>query len=136
MQTNVGIQHQGLVAWTGAAAIARDISNHIRFGFVFEAFDNITTEAVFGVEAAPPSAADPCVPGAFVPVEAVAICEAPLAPGALAEFKIPAGTLGSAQVPTVCAGTIPCRSGSFIRLVAKSGDTAKVRAVMILDGPH
>lgn len=131
MQSNVGIQNNATIAWDGAAAFAHDIRKFVRFGFSFEVTGVIAADAVFKVQAAPPSVADKCVPGAFVDVAAITICQAPVAAGALAEFRIPAGT----PVGTVCAGTIPCRSGAFIRLASVSGTTGNVKAVLVRQGP-
>lgn len=132
MQSNVGIQHQGVVIWTGAATIIRDIRKHTRFGFVFEVFNTISADAVFQVQAHDPSPSNICNPGSARDVEAIATCAGPLEAGdELAQFVIPAGT----PVGTICAGTIPCRPGSFLSLASEGGTTAAVRVVLILDGP-
>lgn len=131
MNTNVGIQNVGTVAWDGVAARAYDIRKFVRFGWSFEVIAPIAVDAVFNIEAAPASDADPCVPGTFAPVPEVAICDRPAVPAAQATITIPAGT----PVGTVCAGTIPCRPNAFVRISPASGDTADVRAVLIRQGP-
>lgn len=133
MNSNVGVQHQAVVAWTGAAAIARDLRRHARFGFVFEVTGAIAVDAVFGFEAAPASDADNCAPGAFADVEEIAICNwnNPNLDLGRATVTIPAGT----PVGTICAGTLPCKPDAFIRPEVISGTTANVRIVLVLDGP-
>lgn len=131
MNNNVGIQHRGLIAWNGAAAFPRDLRRFTRFGFVFEVIAPLAADTIFAVQAAPPSAGDNCVAGAFTPVLEVPICVDPVTPEPAARFIIPAGT----PVGTICAGTIPCTPNAFIRLSAVSGDIADVLAVLILDGP-
>lgn len=131
MNFNVGARNPGLIAWNGTASFARKITGFMAFGFTFETVAAIAVDAVFNIEAAPPSDADPCVPGAFVPVPEISICDRPAEAGPQATVTIPAGT----PAGTICAGTIPCVPDVFIRLTAVSGDTANVRAVLVLDGP-
>ena len=132
MNHNIGIQTAGTVAWDGAAAFASDITKWNQFGWSFEVTADIVTDAVFKVQAAPPSAADKCVPGVFEDVPEIAICKEPAAAGALAQVTIPAGT----KAGTECAGTIPCRPNAFVRLASVSGDTANVKAVLLRQGPQ
>lgn len=131
LQVNVAIQNQPRVVWDGATARAVDIRKHTRFAFSFEVTAAIATAAVFNIEAAMPSAADPCVPDAFSPVPEVATCDATAVAGPQATVTIPAGTV----VGTICTGTIACRSGAFIRLASAGGDTANVLGAMVLTGP-
>lgn len=131
MNTNPGIQNNATVAWNGTTARPMDIRKYVNFGWSFEVIAALGADTVFKVQAAPPSPGDPCVPGTFADVEAITICQAPVQDGALATFTIPAGT----PVGTVCAGTIPCRPGAFVRLAAVSGETADVLAVGIRQGP-
>ena len=131
MNSNPGIQNPAVIAWDGTTSYPRDIRKFVHFGWTFEATADITTDAVFNIQSAPPSVADHCVPGAFVPVPEVSICSIPATPGPQATVTIPAGT----KKGTVCAGTIPCRPNAFVQLVAASGDTAKIHAVQNLQGP-
>lgn len=131
VQANIGGQTSGTVAWDGAASFSADIRKFIRFGWVFEVIGAIAADAVFKVQAAPPSAADPCVPGAFVDVEAMGTCQSAVIEGTAAQVTIPAGT----AVGTVCSGTIPCRPDAFVRLVPVSGTTANVKVVLLRQGP-
>jgi hypothetical protein len=131
MNHNVGMQNVGTVAWDGTTGRAYDIRKFVRFGWSFEVIAALAADTVFKVEAAPPSDADPCVPGTFVDVPEISICSRPAEPGAQSLITLPAGT----PVGTVCAGTIPCRPNAFVRLVAVSGDTADVRAVLTRQGP-
>lgn len=124
------VQNVPVMAWDGTAATARDITKHTRFGFTFEATADIAADAVFTVQSAPPSAADPCVPGAFTDVEEVPICTA-VAAGTLAQITIPAGTKKGA----ICHAGLPCRPDKFIKLVAAGGDTANLIGLMVLSGP-
>lgn len=131
MQSNVGIQNQGVIAWDGTTSYPRDIRKYVRFGFNFEVVTDLAADVVFNVEAAPPSDADPCVPGAFAPVPEVAICDVPAEPGPQATITLPSGT----PAGTICAGTIPCRPNAFVRLTVASGAGASVKAVMVRNGP-
>ena len=133
MNLNYATQHQGRVAWDGLASVPIDIRRHVGYSFTFEATADVVANAVFKVEAAPADVANVCVPGAFGPVEEVAYCELwPAAPGAQATITIPAGT----KAGTVCTAALPCKPDAFVRLVAGSGDTGKVRAIAILSGPR
>ena len=131
MNTNVGIQNVGTVAWDGLASRPYDIRKFVRFGFSFEVVTTLTQDTVFEVEAAPASDADNCVPGAWHDVPEVSICDRPAVPAAQSRITLPAGTVAG----TVCAGTIPCRPDAFVRVVPTSGDTANVRIVLIRQGP-
>lgn len=131
MNSNVAIQNEGAISWDGTTSFPRDIRKHIRFAWSFEIVAAIAVDAVFNVEAAPPSAADNCVPGPFVPVPEVSICDVPAVAGPQAQIRIPAGT----PVGSICSGTIPCRPAAFVRLTPVSGDTADVKAVLIRNGP-
>jgi len=131
MNTNVGIQNEGVIAWDGLASFPRDIRKHARFGFSFEVTDVIAVDAVFNIQSAPPSDEDDCVAGDFVPVAEVPTCAGPAEPAAQATITIPAGT----PVGTICAGTIPCRPDAFIQIASASGDTDNVSIVMIRQGP-
>lgn len=131
VQANIGIQTAGTVAWDGTAAFEADIRHYIRFGWVFEVTADIVADAVFKVQSAPSSVADPCVPGRFTDAEAIGTCQSPVLEGTAASVTIPAGT----KAGTVCSGTIPCRPGSFVRLASVSGDTADVKAVLLRQGP-
>ena len=130
MNSNVGIQTPGLVAWDGAASFPREIRKYTQYGFTFETTALLAADAVFKLQSAPPSAADPCVPGTFTDVLEVAICQVP-ATGALATITIPANT----PAGQMCNGTFPCYPDAFVQLVPVSGPTASVKAVLILKGP-
>lgn len=132
LQSNI-IHTIGVVAFEPDGTTPRpfDIRKHTMFNWVFEATADIATDAVYNVEAAPASATDPCVPGAFVPVEEVSICDSPMVAGPQATLTIPAGTLAG----TICAGTIPCRPDVFVQLVPVSGDTANLSVVSQRHGP-
>lgn len=131
MNSNVGIQNVGTVAWDGVTARGYDIRKYVRFGWSFEVIGAIAADAVFNIQSAPPSEGDNCVPGAWVAVPDVAICDRPAVPAAQAIVTIPAGT----PIGTVCAGTIPCRPDAFVRVNPAAGTTANVRAVLIRQGP-
>lgn len=131
MNSNVGIQNVGTIAWDGTTSYPADIRKFVRFGWSFEVADAIATDAVFNIEAAPASDADNCAPGTFVPVPEISICDRPAVAGDQATVTIPAGT----PVGTICAGTIPCRANAFVRITSASGTTANVRAVLVRQGP-
>ena len=131
MNINVASQHQGVLAWTGAAARPIDIRHHVHFAFTFETTADLAADAIFTVQAAPPSAGDPCVPGTFVNVPEVLICAAPeVVADAVTGFTIPTGT----KKGTICTATLPCRPDAFIRL--QSAGAAAVLAVATLSGPR
>lgn len=132
MQSNIAIQSAGRIAWSGTAAAAIDIRRHNVFAFSFYVTADIAADTTFVVQAAPVDPADNCTPGAFADIPELTICDRVENPGVQSIFTIPAGTLAG----TCLAGTIPCRSGAFIRLAAGAGQTADVQVVMILHGPH
>jgi hypothetical protein len=131
MNLNGASQHQGIVAWSGLAAAPIDIRRHVNYSFTFEVVADLAAEAVFNVQSAPPSDADPCVPGAFVPVPEVLTCIADwgVQPGPQASIHIPAGT----KKGSICTAALPCRPDAFVQLVGVGA--ANVRAVAILSGP-
>lgn len=131
MNSNVAAQNVPVIAWDGAAAVPRDIRKFIRFAWAFEVTAAIVADAIFNIESAPPSAGDPCVPGAWTPVPEISICDIPAIPGPQAKVTIPAGT----PIGTICTGTIPCRPNAFVRLQPGTGTVASVKAAMVLSGP-
>lgn len=137
MNINVASQHQGVIAWTALVAPSNppvDIRHHNHFGFTFKVDTDIAVDARFEVVAAPPDAADHCIPGVFHPVEEVITCVAPwgTVPGPKSEVIIPAGTTKG----TICTATLPCKPDAFIKVMAVSGDTGKVEVVVVLGGPR
>lgn len=135
MNHNVGMQHLPLAAWTGTAAIPRDITKWNYFGFSLEATAAITTDAVFKFQAAPGTDADPCVPGTFVDVKEIPLCDKNVTADDTATVTIPAGT----PAGQVCTFTIPCRPNKFVQLVpvaTGAGDVAKLRGSIVLSGPQ
>jgi hypothetical protein len=135
MNINTASQNAGVVAWDGLAVHPVHIRNYNNFSFSFLATADIVADAVFEMQAAPASPADPCLPGTFVDVPEVQTCVAafhPVTPAAKTTITIPAGTKKGAQ----CSAAPPCRSGAFLQLKVGSGDTAKVLATAILSGPH
>lgn len=126
----IGKQAIGLLAWDGISSYARDVSTYEKFAWTLETTGIITVPAVFTVQAAPPSALDPCVPGAFSDVNEVVLCDGG-DPSLPSRITIPAGPAGR-----VCQASIPCKPNVFVRLVATSGDTANVRAVLVQTAPN
>lgn len=129
MIINTATQHQGVLAWSGTAARPIDIRRHNNYSFTFEATADLAADAVFNVQAAPPSDADPCVPGTFADVPEVATC----AGGATAtksEITIPTGT----KKGQLCVASLPCRPAAFVQLVGTGA--AAVIAVATLSGPR
>lgn len=133
---NVANQHSGVLAWAGASGsplnAAVDIRHNAHFGFTFRVVSNIAVEAVFKIQAAPPSANDNCLPGAFAEIAEVPICSSNAPVAAVSQVAIPVGTLAG----TICTATLPCRPGAFVKLVPVSGDTGKVEVVVTLSGPR
>lgn len=134
MNINVASQNNGILAFAGAAAAspAIDIRQHNNYGFTFHATADVAVDAIFKVQAAPPSDADPCLPGTFVEVEEVPICSSGAVPAATSQILIPAGTKKGA----ICTGTLPCKPDAFIKVLPVSGDTASLEVVAVLGGPR
>lgn len=131
MNSNVGIQNSGLIAWSGSTAVARDISNHVRFGWVFEVKVALEEDVVFTVKGHPRSDVDPCLPGTAFDVEEIPTCEGPMSTDGKARFVIPAGT----PAGSVCAGTIPCHPAPFVSIALESGTGTSVDVVLVRQGP-
>ncbi|TAI61589.1 hypothetical protein [Bradyrhizobium sp. Leo170] len=135
MNINIASQNQGLVTWAVAqVAQAVDIRHHVNFGITFSVVDDIATDAVFEVVAAPADTANPCNPGTFHPVQEVVSCDWLTAgpPNAKSEIVIPAGTKQHA----ICSATLPCKPDAFIKVMPVSGDTGKINVVVVLGGPR
>jgi hypothetical protein len=137
MNINVASQNQGVLAWTPIQAAALsppvDLRYHVHFGLTFQAAADLTADAVFEIEAAPPDDVDPCIPGAWHNVEEVLTCRAPWGtiPAVDSRITIPNGT----KKGTLCTATLPCKPDAFIRVISVSGDTGKVLVVVVLGGP-
>ena len=135
MNINVATQNSGLVAYSGAVAAISppiDIRQHNNFGFTFQVAAAIAANAVFEVQAAPPSGPNPCLPGTFVPVPEVPNCTGEGVPAANSRITIPAGT----PIGSICTATLPCRPNAFIKVIPVSGTTASVAVVAVLGGPR
>jgi hypothetical protein len=138
MNINIASQNQGVLAWRAITAANLnppvDIRRHNNFGFTFHVIADIAADAIFEFVAAPPSAADPCVPGPQHPVEEVLSCVASWGAVPLGQTKvtIPAGT----KAGSICTATLPCKPDAFIQVEAVSGDTGNVEVVAVLGGPR
>lgn len=137
MNLNVASQHRGKLAFAAAAVPAHndaiDIRHHVHFAFTFNVMVDVGVNAVFKIQAAPPSAGDPCVPGAFVDVPEVPLCDWLTAqPAATSDIMIPAGT----KAGSMCTATLPCRPDAFLKVLPVSGDTGNVEVVATLSGPR
>jgi hypothetical protein len=132
MNINYSSQNQGVVAWDGTSYPV-DIRHHVHYSFTFQVDADLADDAVFHVQSAPPSAADPCVPDAFVPVEEVLTCVSywGATPGPQASIMLPKDT----KAGSVCTAALPCKPNAFVQLVSGSGPTASVKAVAVLSGP-
>lgn len=130
VQANIAIGTTSLIAWDGATSREMDIRKHIRFAWTMEVIADIVTDAVFTIQSAMPNTADPTIPGPWTNVDIVPLCNNPGQVGP-AQIVMPAGTLAG----TLCGGTIACRPGAFVRVIATSGDTANVLIVGVLQGP-
>lgn len=135
MNANPAIQNVATLQWdgTGVPHAGADIRKFNRFGWSFEVVAAIAVDVVFVVQAAPVSALDNCLPGAFANVDAIATCAGEnIVAGTDATITIKAGT----PIGTICSGTIPCRGGAFVRLDDVSGTQASIRAVLVRQGPQ
>ena len=133
MLVNYGLQNQAQTAFSAAAvaSVPVDIRGYVGFSFTANVKTDIATDAVFNVQAAPPDAVDPCLPGTFVDVPEVPICSIPAVPGPQSIFTIPAGTIAGSR----CSVFMPCKPDAFITVNPLSGDTANVEIVVGLHGP-
>lgn len=131
MKTNPGIMHTALVAWDGAAAIPRDVTNYSQWAFVFEVKADLAADAIFEVDGFDRLAADRCQhdPATAEAVVDIPICTAVATPAPNSRFIIPAGT----KAGTVCSGTTPCNVGPFVGLRHISGG-ADVSATILMTG--
>lgn len=139
MNINVASQAQGIVAFADPVGVgapvspAIDLRHHVNFGFTFEVLADLAADAVFKIQSAPPSDADPCLPGDFVEVPEVVICDwMTQAPAATSTVTIPSGT----KKGSICTGTLPCKPDAFIKVVPVSGPQESVSVVAILGGPR
>ena len=135
MNLNHAIQHASRVAWDGAAPAAIDIRKYVNLTFSFEVVTALTADTIFNVMSAPPSDADPCVPGPWEPVPEVLTCVAGFGiavfPEPQATIVLPAGT----PAGSLCSAAIPCRPNAFVSLAAGGGETGSVRVTAGLHGP-
>jgi hypothetical protein len=133
MLVNYGLQNQAQTAFLAAAAASPpvDIRGYVGFSFTANVHAAIAADAIFNVQAAPPSDADPCLPGTFVDVPEVPICAVPAQPAAMSHFTIPAGTPPGSR----CSIFMPCKPDAFIQVLPVSGTTASVEIVVGLHGP-
>jgi hypothetical protein len=137
MNLNTASQNNGILAWRAITASnlqpAIDIRRHVNYSFTFEVIDDITVDAVFEFGAAPPSDADPCLPGVWFPIMEVFTCSASwgLVP-ARAQVIIPAGVKQGA----ICTAAPSCRPAAFVNVQPKSGDVGMIQVVAILSGPR
>lgn len=140
MNINVASQNQGLVAFADPVGVgvpvspAIDLRHHVNFGLTFEVLADLAADAVFKIQAAPASDADPCLPGDFVEVEEVMSCDWMTAgpPAATSTVTIPSGTKKGA----ICTGTLPCKPNAFIKVVPVSGPQESISVVAVLGGPR
>lgn len=133
MNINTASQHQGVVMWNGAAANPVDLRHHVHYSFTINILADIGADTTIKFESAPPSDADPCLPGAWTPVKEVLTCRSlwGAEPTDDAGILIPAGT----KAKSVCTGALPCKPDAFIRAVAGVGEVADVQVIAILSGP-
>ena len=134
MDINVATQNQGVVAWASAVSnLPVDVRQHNNFGFTFQATSDIATDAIFEIVAAPPDAANPCIPG-LQHRSGMLICSASwgIVPSDKSKITIPAGTLKGA----LCTATLPCKPDAFVQVEPVSGDTGKINVVIVLGGPR
>ena len=131
MNANIAIQNVGTIAWDGVNSFPMDIRKFVRFGWSFQVVTALALNTTFRFEYAMPSDADPCVPGPFNLVMAVPTCTGTPLDTDESTVTLPAGTAAG----VVCGGTIPCRNGAFLRLVAVGGNTDRVRIVGLRQGP-
>jgi hypothetical protein len=131
LQHNTAGQNLGLIAWTGAASIPREIVHHLYNSFVLETVGALAADAIFDIVAYDGTVADPCTVDIATerPVMVKPHCDYN-AVATEGQVTIPAGT----PVGTVITGTLACKPARFIALKHVSGG-ANVRAVIVLSGP-
>lgn len=121
MHGNPAINSSALVAWTGTAAIPRNITTHTRFAFQIEVQTTLSAPAVFNVVAYDALPTNPCAhdPASATPVLDIGKCyglQSSPAPAA-AVVTIPAGTAAG----SICSFVPRCAGKKFVGLVAVSG---------------
>lgn len=131
MRYNVGAENPSAIAWDGTAAKERPITGFLSYSIVVEVTDAITADAVFNLQMAKPSEANPCVAGVFADVPQPEVCGEVPADADRTLITIPAGT----PVGSLCSFTPHCSPASFVKLVAVSGDTAKTTATISYGRP-
>jgi hypothetical protein len=133
MNINAASQHQAVMLWNGAAGVPADLRHHVGFSFSINILADVGVDTTIKFQSAPPSDADPCLPGTFVPVKEVLTCRSlwGAQPTADAGILIPAGT----KAKSVCSGALPCKPDAFIKAVAGVGEVADVQVIAILSGP-
>lgn len=131
MKTNPGVTNTALLAWDGAAAIPRDVTNYVQWAFVFEVTATLAADAIFEVVEYDAQAADRCAVdlASVSSVTDIPICEPVATPAPNSRFIIPAGTAAG----TICSGTTHCNVGPFVALNHISGG-ATVRANLLMTG--
>lgn len=132
MNTNIAIQNVAIVGLTETIARSMDIRGYANFGWTILVTGAIDADLTLDIEFADPDVADDTTPGAFSAVLEPAICSNP-GVGQPSQIIIPAGT----PEGTTLGGTIPCRAGAFIRIVAAAGAPAPlpVEVVYQRQGP-
>jgi hypothetical protein len=133
MNLNYAAQHQAKVMWTGLANAPIDLRQHIGFSMSINVLAAIGADTTFKFESAPPSDADPCVPGAWTAVKETLICSSNWGAEPLddATLLIPAGT----PAGSMCTAALPCKPDAFIRAIVGAGETADVQIIAVLSGP-
>lgn len=131
MNYNVGAENPSAVAWDGTTATERKIDGFMSYSIVVEVTDVIAVDAVFNLQMAKPSAANPCIAGTFEDVPQPVVCGEVPADEARTLITIPAGT----PVGSLCSFTPHCSPASFVKLASVSGDTDKTLATISYGRP-
>lgn len=134
MNHNVGVDYPGFIAWDGLVSTPVKIDGFNHFGFTFKTKEALAAPVTFQIFYHEASAGDPCVPGAAVPVPAVAFCDSPasLEIGGPSIVTLPQGT----DPQSFCAGTVPCRLGHWISIapIAAQAEADQVQIVVTMRG--
>lgn len=114
------------LAWNGTPNDPVDTRNHLYVSFDAVATVDIADGdvAAFVVQYAPPSDADPCVPGAFVDIPEVGTCVGAVDLADNSEFLI----AGPIAAGTRCKFTVACPGRGYLQIIAGTGGSGAVEA--------
>lgn len=131
------VNTDAVLAWDGTTSYPVDVRNHLYVSFDFIATAAVAegASAAFKFQYAPPSDADPCVPGTWEEIPEVVVCRMPAVPSDVSEVILE----GPLAVGARCKATIPCPGRGFLQIVGATeeepGAVASFQVIALLQGP-